>query len=282
MTDVLSQGPLATPIRLLLAHGAGAPMTSPFWRRSLGCSLERGWRCPRNSSSPTWRRGGKGGEARPPPKAERLSTSTRRRRRPCAEAAARGQLLIGGKSMGGRVASLVADELYGDEAHRRPRSASAIPSIRRKTRAAAHGAPGASAHCPALIVQGERDPFGSRAEVEGYGLSPTIRFAWAGDGDHDLGRAAAAASPARATSPPPPTRSRHSRRRCRRTNRKGPRRSREPLQFMRGRARPQSLSFFFLSTALSPILPLMLAMPSLKMPSMVDARVLVVLPSAAS
>ena len=27
---------------------------------------------------------------------------------------------------------------------------------------------------------------GSRAEVEGYALSPAIRIAWAPDGDHDL------------------------------------------------------------------------------------------------
>lgn len=40
---------------------------------------------------------------------------------------------------------------------------------------------------PALIVQGERDPFGSRDEIEGYSLSPRIAFHWAGDGDHDLG-----------------------------------------------------------------------------------------------
>ena len=40
---------------------------------------------------------------------------------------------------------------------------------------------------PALIVQGERDPFGSRAEVEQMKLSPGICFHWAGDGDHDLG-----------------------------------------------------------------------------------------------
>src|SRR5262249_53940733 len=41
--------------------------------------------------------------------------------------------------------------------------------------------------CPSLIVQGERDPFGSRAEIETMALSPAIRFHWAGDGDHDLG-----------------------------------------------------------------------------------------------
>ena len=41
--------------------------------------------------------------------------------------------------------------------------------------------------CPTLIVQGERDPFGPRAEVEAMPLSAAIRYHWAGDGDHDLG-----------------------------------------------------------------------------------------------
>jgi predicted alpha/beta-hydrolase family hydrolase len=39
---------------------------------------------------------------------------------------------------------------------------------------------------PALIVQGTRDPFGGREEVEGYRLSPSIRVLWMEDGDHDL------------------------------------------------------------------------------------------------
>jgi predicted alpha/beta-hydrolase family hydrolase len=41
--------------------------------------------------------------------------------------------------------------------------------------------------CPTLIVQGERDPFGPRNEVEALRLSSAIGFHWAGDGDHDLG-----------------------------------------------------------------------------------------------
>jgi predicted alpha/beta-hydrolase family hydrolase len=40
---------------------------------------------------------------------------------------------------------------------------------------------------PMLVVQGERDPFGSREEVERLRLSNAIRFHWAHDGDHDLG-----------------------------------------------------------------------------------------------
>ena len=39
---------------------------------------------------------------------------------------------------------------------------------------------------PSLIVQGSRDPFGTREEVAGYGLSPAVRLHWAEDGNHDL------------------------------------------------------------------------------------------------
>ncbi len=39
---------------------------------------------------------------------------------------------------------------------------------------------------PALIVQGTRDPFGTRAEVATYTLSKAIEILWLEDGDHDL------------------------------------------------------------------------------------------------
>ena len=39
---------------------------------------------------------------------------------------------------------------------------------------------------PALICQGTRDPFGTRAEVDTYALSDKITLAWLEDGEHDL------------------------------------------------------------------------------------------------
>jgi len=39
---------------------------------------------------------------------------------------------------------------------------------------------------PTLICQGERDPFGTRDEVPGFGLSNAITLHWAPDGDHGL------------------------------------------------------------------------------------------------
>ena len=47
-------------------------------------------------------------------------------------------------------------------------------------------APLAKMKTPALIVQGTRDPFGSREEVATYALSKTIEILWLEDGDHDL------------------------------------------------------------------------------------------------
>jgi predicted alpha/beta-hydrolase family hydrolase len=95
-------------------------------------------------------------------------------------------LLIGGKSMGGRVASLIADELF---AMRRIAGLVCLgypfhPPKKPEQLRTAHLEHLAS---PALIVQGERDPFGGRGEVEAYRLSSAIRFHWVGDGDHDLG-----------------------------------------------------------------------------------------------
>src|SRR5262249_43921363 len=39
---------------------------------------------------------------------------------------------------------------------------------------------------PTLVLQGERDPFGSREEVAGYKLSKAIRIRWIEDGDHSF------------------------------------------------------------------------------------------------
>jgi predicted alpha/beta-hydrolase family hydrolase len=39
---------------------------------------------------------------------------------------------------------------------------------------------------PALILQGERDPFGPRDEVARYKLSKSIRIEWLADGDHSF------------------------------------------------------------------------------------------------
>jgi hypothetical protein len=92
-----------------------------------------------------------------------------------------GPFVIAGKSMGGRVATMVGDELrangivvFGYPFHppRRP------AELRTQHLAALR--------TPTLILQGERDEFGARDEVAGYALSPAISIEWFGDGDHSL------------------------------------------------------------------------------------------------
>ena len=89
------------------------------------------------------------------------------------------RLIVGGKSMGGRVASIIADEI----------SAAGLvclgypfhpPGKPEKVRTEHLG----GLRTPSLFCQGERDTFGSQDEVVGYVLSPAIRLEWLGDGDH--------------------------------------------------------------------------------------------------
>jgi predicted alpha/beta-hydrolase family hydrolase len=121
------------------------------------------------------------GSRKPPPKGELLKPEYLA----AVEALGADPLIIGGKSMGGRVASMIADELYGQG-----KICGLIclgypfhpPNKTDKLRTAHLEA----IQTPALICQGTRDPFGTREEVEGYDLAETIELLWLEDGDHDL------------------------------------------------------------------------------------------------
>ncbi|MCY1410373.1 hypothetical protein D9M71_257420 [compost metagenome] len=92
-----------------------------------------------------------------------------------------GRLAIGGKSMGGRMASLLADELGADAlvCLGYPFYAVGKPDKPRVEHLA-------ELKTPTLIVQGERDALGNREAVAGYALSPAIKVSWLVAGDHDL------------------------------------------------------------------------------------------------
>lgn len=180
--DFLSSGPEPATARFVCAHGAGAGMSAPFLGVVAGLLAERGVATHRFEFGYMAARR-QGGTKRPPPKAERLVGEYHAAIAALPPAALP---LIGGKSMGGRVASLIADELYAAG-----RIAGLVclgypfhPPNKPEQLRTAHLERLA---CPTLIVQGERDPFGTRAEVEAMRLSPAIRFHWASDGDHDLG-----------------------------------------------------------------------------------------------
>jgi predicted alpha/beta-hydrolase family hydrolase len=172
--DFLIDGPEDAPATVLLAHGAGAPMDSGSMSAIAAALAAEGLRVARFEFGDMAAR--RSGQRRPPPRAETLIPEY------CAAVAALGArppLLIGGKSMGGRVASLVADEsgVAGLLCLGYPFHPVGQPDKLRT----AHLRTLAT---PALVVQGERDPFGTRAEVATYDLAPTIEIAWLPDGDH--------------------------------------------------------------------------------------------------
>ncbi len=113
-----------------------------------------------------------------PPAAGRGGRRRVPRRRCRAAAATR---LIGGKSFGGRVASMVADALGvpGLVCLGYPFHPPEKPEQLRTAHLEHLGT-------PALICQGTRDPFGTVEQVAGYDLSPTIELHWLDDGDHDF------------------------------------------------------------------------------------------------
>lgn len=125
------------------------------------------------------------GARRPPPRAEALVAEYRAAVEGLLAQGGVRRLLIGGKSLGGRVASLAADALHAE------RRIAGLVCLGYPFHPPDKPAQLRTRHlqalaCPTLIVQGERDPFGGRDEVAGYGLSPAIRVHWIADGDHDM------------------------------------------------------------------------------------------------
>lgn len=174
--QMLSDGPSDAATAIVLAHGAGAPMDSPFMAAFAKGLADHAFRVHRfEFAYMAARRQGR----RPGPDREPVLLDTWRA--VVASQAGQHRIVIGGKSMGGRMASMVADELgvaglvcLGYPFHApgradRPRIAH-LQTLR----------------TPALIVQGTRDPFATADEIAGYGLPTTIQLHWVPDGDHDL------------------------------------------------------------------------------------------------
>ena len=180
----LIDGPGGAPATLLLAHGAGAPMDSPFMAAIATGLAERGWRVVRFEFGFMARMRQTGRRQGPDPMAV-LQAAFRQQVRLERSTWPERPLVIGGKSMGGRVASLLVDDLaardgvvgclcLGYPFH---------PPGKPLTLRTEHLAGLAT---PTLILQGERDSFGKRQEVEGYGLSPQVQVEWIPSGDHSF------------------------------------------------------------------------------------------------
>lgn len=177
----LFDGPKDAGTSILLAHGAGAPMDSASMNAIAAALAAAGFRVVRFEFGYMASRRTEAGR-KPPPRAETLIDEYRSA---VDKLGAPGPLIIGGKSMGGRVASMFTDELYAADKIAGllclgyPFHPPGKPEQLRTKHLAA-------LETPALICQGTRDIFGSREEVSGYELSKQIEILWLEDGDHDL------------------------------------------------------------------------------------------------
>ena len=158
----------------IFAHGAGGPMRTPWMTRVARGLAEKGIRVLRFEFPYM------AAKKKAPDREPVLLEAWREAIRNAGEGAG-APLFIGGKSLGGRMASMVADEMnvrglicFGYPFHPpgRPERLRTAHLEKLKT--------------PTLILQGARDPFGTREDVRGYKLSRSIRVEYLEDGDHSF------------------------------------------------------------------------------------------------
>ncbi|MGJ7456473.1 alpha/beta family hydrolase [Halomonas sp. MA07-2] len=163
--------------RLLMAHGAGSGQDSTFLEHCRDALAERGVQTLAIEFAflQQMRREAR---RRPPPRIDRLVEELMRWCDTLTHSSLP-PLWLGGKSMGGRVASLLAARdgaagliLCGYPFH---------PSAKPESLRLSHWPLIA---CPTLVLQGSRDPFGNRAEIASYDLG-AARVHLLEDGDHD-------------------------------------------------------------------------------------------------
>jgi len=181
--EFLVNSPESSPKGIfLMAHGAGKGMANPFMETIANAIITAGVRVVR-FHFPYMEEMVRSGRKIPPNGGKILRHSFSELIDHCInfEKCPGKNLIIGGKSMGGRIASMIADEKHvagviclGYPFHppRKPKHwrIEHLKTIR----------------TPTLICQGERDPFGSRQEVQRRTLSESVEFKWIMDGDHNF------------------------------------------------------------------------------------------------
>jgi hypothetical protein len=95
-------------------------------------------------------------------------------------------LVIGGKSMGGRIASMVARTLEDEGQPVRGLICLGYPFYPpgKPEKATERRAHLTTLKTPTLIVQGTRDTFGGYEQIAALAFSPMVRVKWLEDGDH--------------------------------------------------------------------------------------------------
>lgn len=172
----------ATAGTLLLAHGAGAAMDSDRMAASAAAFAAAGLRVVRFEFPYMAAR--REGRRLPPPEASTLVPFYLETLQ-IVLSRTEGPVLIGGKSMGGRIAVMTAG---GPDLDPRVKGVAVVgyPFHPPAKPAQLRLAPLAASRPPVLILQGTRDPYGTAEDVAGYDLPASVTLAWFEDGDHSL------------------------------------------------------------------------------------------------
>ncbi|MHC0521093.1 alpha/beta fold hydrolase [Vibrio harveyi] len=175
MSHWIAEGPENGPL-FIFAHGAGAGMEHDFMTAVAKGLVEQGIRVVR-FNFPYMVKRAEDGKKRPPDRAPKLLEAYE-------EVIAHftsQPIVIGGKSMGGRMSSLLANNalVAGVACLGFPFHPPGKPEKYK-------GEHLASIEKPTLILQGERDTFGKREELEGFALSEQVTVSFLPDGDHSF------------------------------------------------------------------------------------------------
>ena len=175
MNDVLIDGDKGKPL-FIFAHGAGADMKHDFMVTVAKGLAERGIQVIR-FNFPYMIKRCEDGKRRPPDRAPKLLDSYR----DIIKIFADKPIVIGGKSMGGRMASLLSQEskVAGIACLGFPFHPPGKPENYK-------GEQLATLEKACLILQGERDTFGRREEFDDFELSSKVRVEFIPDGDHSF------------------------------------------------------------------------------------------------
>ena len=181
-------GPESARVTYLFAHGAGAPMDSVFMTTVAEGLAQKGVRVVR-FEFPYMAERRRSGRIRPPDRAPALLAFYEARIEEARAALQKGdarRLAIGGMSMGGRIASMIADRANVDAlvCFSYPFWPPQKPATKAVSRDDSRVEHLVAMRTRALILQGTRDPFGGETEVATIRITPKI--VWVPDGDHDL------------------------------------------------------------------------------------------------
>ncbi len=174
--ELIFNGPTEAAATVVLTHGAGAGIDTPFMEAIAQGLAVQELRVAR-FEFPYMKTIRETGRRRPPDRAAVLLQTWKE----VIDSFEGKPLLIGGKSLGGRIASMVADEkqVSGLICLGYPFHPPGKPDRLRTEHLL-------TLETPTLICQGSRDPFGTAEEVPEYGLPASIRIHWLGDGDHSF------------------------------------------------------------------------------------------------